>query len=125
VIATASRRRVVVSNSRQRSPIAAGPRPEASRPARAPKAPTTRPPRASAELGAVAGAVVGGERAAAQRVGDALVDQRAQQDVLDAVRDAAEGEPDHRRPQEGGRGGAHDPEALDDDREQRGDSQLR
>src|SRR6478672_13798568 len=30
------------------------------------------------ELGAVAGAVVGGERAAAQRLGHALVDQRAQ-----------------------------------------------
>ena len=39
------------------------------------------------ELRAVAGAVVVGERAAPQRVRDALVDERAQQDVLHAVRD--------------------------------------
>src|SRR3954468_19808427 len=52
-----------------------------------------------AELGAVAGAVVGGERAAAQRLGHALVGQRAQQHVLDAVGGAAEGEAEQRRPQ--------------------------
>ena len=94
---------------------------------RAPNAPTTRPPRASApELGAVAGAVVGGERAAAQRLGHALVDQRAQQDVLEPVRDAAEREADQRDPQHRReRGAPASPSALGDDRGQRDDRQRR
>ena len=43
-----------------------------------------------AQFGAVACPVVGGERAAAQRLRSALVDQRAEQHVLDSVRNAAE-----------------------------------
>src|SRR3954468_1021273 len=66
------------------------------------------------ELGAVAGAVVGGEGAAAHRLRDALVDQGPQQHVLDAVRNAAEGEPDHRGPQDDGQRGARDPQPLGD-----------
>src|SRR5215207_3521955 len=52
-----------------------------------------------AEFRGVARGVVGGERAPAQRLGDALVDQRAQQDVLDPVGHAAEREARERRPQ--------------------------
>ena len=73
------------------APIAAGPRPARSSAVRAPRAPTPMPAEHKrAELGAVTCAVVGGERAAAHRLGSALVDQRAEQHVLDSVRDAAE-----------------------------------
>ena len=68
----------------------AGPRPARQRRARAGAPTSDAAERQRAELGGVAGGVVGGERAAAQRLGHALVDERAQQDVLDAVGDAAE-----------------------------------
>src|SRR3954447_7186603 len=61
--------------------------------------------RQRSQLGAVACSVVEREAAAAQVVRYALVDQRAQDDVLDAVRDAAEreaGEGDRQQPAGGG-----------------------
>ena len=96
--------RVVVSRNRQKRPMSAGPTPATSSAgAGTERGDDDAAERERAELGAVARAVVGGERAAAQRVGHALVDQRAQQHVLDAVGDAAEHEPDQRHPQHRGR----------------------
>ena len=90
----------VNSSKRASAPISAGPMPAASIVVRAPaRADEGAAEHQRAELGAVAGAVVGGEDAAAQRLGRALVDQRAQQRVLDPVRDTADGAPDHREGQ--------------------------
>jgi hypothetical protein len=53
------------------------------------------------------------------------VDERAQQDVLDPVRDAPEGEPEQGDPQHRREGRSRDPEALRDDRRERGGRQTR
>src|SRR3954452_5523477 len=92
---------------------------EAGREQRCPRAEGAHDEAAEGErtdLGAVAGAVVPGERAAAQGVRHALADERAEEDVLDAVGDAADGEAEQRHAQDRRHGSAREAEALRDDR---------
>ena len=89
------------------------------RPARADGAHQEAAARQRHELGPVAQAVVGRVRTAVEPLGDALVDERADEDVLQALRRTAddvgdEGEPD-REPERRKR----EPEALDGDGDER------
>ena len=83
---------------------------------RAPSAATSAPPAASAiELGRVAEPVVGGERATVAVRRDALVDERAEGDVLDAVAGTADEVADDHEPEDEPERRERLPEPLDGD----------